>query len=108
MRRSFEVRWAGIAESDLMGIISHIAADSLDSALDVLEKIKTRASKLESAPQRGRVVPELQRQGITLYRELIINPWRLMYKIEGNVVFVVSVIDGRRNVEDVLLSRLVK
>ena len=108
MTGSFEVRWAGVAESDLLGIIAHIAEDSVDNALEILEKIKSRASKLETAPQRGRIVPELQSQGITLYRELIINPWRLMYKIEGNVVYVVSVIDGRRNVEDVLLSRLIK
>ncbi|MFH2053419.1 MAG: type II toxin-antitoxin system RelE/ParE family toxin [bacterium] len=100
MTGSFEVRWAGVAESDLLGIIAHIAEDSLDTALEIL--------KLATAPQRGRIVPELQSQGITLYRELIINPWRLMYKIEGNVVYVVSVIDGRRNVEDVLLSRLIK
>ena len=108
MIRSFEVRWAGIAESDLLEILSHIAENSLETALEILENIKSRAAKLEATPHRGRIVPELQSQGITLYRELIISPWRLMYKIEGNVVFVVSVIDGRRNVEDVLLSRLVK
>ena len=45
-------------------------------------------------------------QGISLYREIVIIPWRVIYKIERDRVYIVSVIDSRRNVEDVLLARL--
>jgi hypothetical protein len=31
-------------------------------------------------PERGRIVPELQAQGISQYGELIIPPWRLVYR----------------------------
>ena len=55
---------------------------------------------------QGRVVPELLSQGISLYREIVITPWRVIYKIERDRVYIVSVIDSRRNVEDVLLARL--
>ncbi len=108
MKKSYEVLWASVAENDLLGIIIYIAEDSPGNALKVLSKIKTRTSKLEHSPMRGRVVPELLCQGISLYRETMVAPWRVIYKIEGNKVFIVSVIDSRRNVEDILLARLLQ
>ena len=108
MKISYEVRWAATAENDIMGIILFIAEDSPGNAMKTLSKIKTRTAKLENSPMQGRVVPELLSQGISLYREVVFAPWRVIYKIEGNKVFVVSVIDSRRNVEDLLLARLLQ
>ncbi len=108
MKKSFQVHWAASAESDLLGIIRHIADDSLPTASDILAKIQSRAASLGHSPMRGRVVPELLRQGIASYRELILDPWRITYKVEGEKVFVLSVVDSRRNVEDLLLARLLR
>ena len=73
-----------------------------------LKKIKAKVADLNAFPQRGRVVPELQAQGLALYHELIISPWRVIYRYSENSVYVLSVIDGRRNVEDSLLNRLIR
>jgi toxin ParE1/3/4 len=59
-------------------------------------------------PDRGRIVPEVQDQGITLYRELIVPPWRIIYRISEKAVYVLSVLDSRQNVEDILLKRLIR
>jgi hypothetical protein len=59
-------------------------------------------------PNQGRIVPELKEQGIQTYRELIVAPWRIVYRVSDTTVFVLSVIDSRRNVEDILLDRLIK
>jgi len=107
MTRTYKVFWTGVAESDLLDIVTHIADDSVETALEVLAEVRSRADALATTPSRGRIVPELHKQGILLYRELI-NPWRLMYRITGDSVAVMSVIDSRRNVEDVLLSRLIR
>jgi plasmid stabilization system protein ParE len=69
--------------------------------------LKKKASNLYSLPERGRMVPELQGQGILQYRELVIPPWRLIYRIAERKVFVLAVIDSRRNVEDILLMRMI-
>ncbi len=106
MKRWFEVLWADVAENDLRGIVDFIAAADPSLALDLLRKIKARASRLGRSPRRGRLVPELLANGISRYRELVIRPWRLIYRVEEKAVYVVCVIDGRRNVEDVLLQRL--
>jgi len=108
MNASFKVHWASIAEADLKNIILYIAEDSPTNARNIFVKIKETAASLTHFPERGRIVSELQDQGIFLYRELILAPWRIVYRVSDKKVYVLSVIDSRQNVEDILLKRLVK
>lgn len=108
MSTPLKVHWAGVAEEDLKNIILYIAEDSPTNARNIFEKIKEKASGLTQFLERGRIVPELHDQGIFLYRELILAPWRIVYRISEKKVYVLSVIDSRQNVEDILLKRLVK
>jgi toxin ParE1/3/4 len=105
MNKKYQVAWAAIAQHDLKQIIDYIAIDSPGNASPILQKIKLKVSDLYTMPDRGRIVPELKQQGIHTYRELIIVPWRVIYRISDTTVFVLSVIDSRRNVEDILLDR---
>jgi len=108
MNKKYQVTWAAVAQRDLKQIIEYIAIDSPVNASQILKRIKQKASDLYTMPDRGRIVPELRDQGIHTYRELIIAPWRIIYRISDTTVFVLSVIDSRRNVEDILLDRFVK
>lgn len=108
MNKKYKVEWAAVAESDLKQIIDYIASESPGNALQMFKKIRQKASSLYAFPERGRIVSELQGQGIRIYRELIIAPWRIVYRISDGIVFVLSVIDSRQNVEDILLNRLIK
>lgn len=104
----YTVEWAEVAEQDLVRIVEYIAIDSVVDALRSLDRVKQQAETLEEYPERGRVVPELASQGIYNYREKIVPPWRLIYRIADKRVYVLAVVDSRRNLEDVLLERLVK
>ena len=106
MSKTYKINWANVAENDLIEIIEYISIDRPADALKILQKIKKMASSLHSLPERGRVVPELQDQGILIYREIVIPPWRIIYRISDNDVYVLTVLDARRNVEDILLKRL--
>ncbi|HUU00422.1 MAG TPA: type II toxin-antitoxin system RelE/ParE family toxin [Myxococcota bacterium] len=108
MKKTYKVLWGDVAENDLIGIIEYIADESPANAEKILIKIKHKVSKLFHMPQKGRVVPELLEQGIATYRELIVAPWRIIYKIENKKVLVFSVLDARRNIEDILLRRLIE
>ncbi|WP_028574769.1 type II toxin-antitoxin system RelE/ParE family toxin [Desulfonatronovibrio hydrogenovorans] len=108
MSQAYQIKWAAVAQSDLKQIIDHIAADSPESGLRILKSIREKASRLYTLPDQGRIVPELKDQGIHIYREIIVPPWRIIYRISEITVFVLSVIDSRRNVEDILLDRFVK
>ncbi len=107
MKKKYEVIWSNIAENDLMNIIEYIAVDSPLNALKILKKIKVKTSNLYHSPKRGRVVPELQAHGILQYSELIILPWRIIYRVSEKNLYVLSVLDSHQNIEDVLLKRLI-
>ena len=106
--RSYRVRWAEVARCDLIEIFEFIASDDPLAAAGVLRRFATRARSLERMPERGRVVPELKAVGVQSFRELVVTPWRVICRISGDTVFVLAVLDGRRNLEDVLLDRLVR
>lgn len=101
------VTWSKTAEFDLTSIIEYIAEDSPYNAQNVLKKIKKKTALLYTFPLRGWIVPELKEFNIMHYRETIIDTWRLIYRVTENTVFVMAVIDARRNVEDALLDRFV-
>ena len=106
MNKKYEVIWASVAENDLARIIEYIANDSPANALKVLNKLREKAANLHHSPKRGRIIPELQECGIYQYRELIVTPWRLMYRAQEDKVYVLAVLDSRQNIEDILLKRV--
>jgi toxin ParE1/3/4 len=101
------VFWTRTVQGDLRRIIEYIAVDSELQAKRVYLSIEQKADNLRQIAQQGRIVPELQYYGIVTYRELISTPWRIIYRLEANKVWILAVIDGRRNVEDLLLERFI-
>jgi plasmid stabilization system protein ParE len=104
----YEIVWSAIAENDLKSIIETIAGDSPVDALRIFGQLKQKASGLYTFPERGRIVPELRDHGILQYRELIVPPWRILYRISEKQVYVLSVLDSCQNIEDILLNRLIR
>ncbi len=95
-----------VAIFDLEQIADSISVDNLESALLVSDRIERRAASLSILSERGRVVPELAAYGVHSFRELIAAPWRLVYRVEKDRVVVLGVFDGRRDLDDLLLERL--
>jgi plasmid stabilization system protein ParE len=104
--KRYSVSWSDTAEKDLLGVITYIADDSPSRARDAFEEVKSKAASLHAFPERGRVVPELHEYGITQYHEIIVGPWRIIYRVPDKHAYVLSVLDSRRNIEDILLRRL--
>lgn len=104
----FTILWTHTAEADLTAIVDYIAAESPADAGNVLQTLQRRAQALETQPARGRIVPEMRAIDVYQYRELIEHPWRIVYKIEQSRVLVMGVFDSRRDLESILLERLVR
>jgi len=102
----YTVFWTQIATSDLESIVAFIAEGNKDAALQVLSEIKKGAFELYNFPNRGRSLPELRKFGIKIYREIIVKVWRVIYRVQDNNVYILAVFDSRRNIEDILLNRL--
>ena len=107
-KRRFRVLWSDSAASDLEEIVTFAAVASAVDAQRLLERLRLLATRLESLPLRGRIVPEFARFGIGSWRELVAKPYRLVYRLADDTVSVVALFDGRRDLEDVLLERLLR
>jgi plasmid stabilization system protein ParE len=106
MKNLYKVYWTVESQSDIRIIINYIAIDNPSIAKAVMQKIKEMGNNLKQFPQRGRKVPELLQNNIDYYHEIMHSPWRIIYKNESNNVFILAVFDGRRNLEDILLERI--
>ena len=107
-RPRYRVQWTDTANRDLESIVDFIAQDNVNAAIEVLNNIRKTASTLQAMPKRGRVVPELAEFGLRIYHEILFAPWRIIYRISSTNVFVIGVVDSRRNLEDILLERLLR
>ena len=108
MEKIYRLLWTKSAEDDLLNIIEHIKDDSPKNAKTVYARIKKHAASSNFFPLKGRVLPELQQEGITLYREVVVTPWRIIYKVGDDTVYIMAIIDSRQNVEDILLQKLLR
>jgi addiction module RelE/StbE family toxin len=106
--KKFIVNINKTAKNDLREIIKYISKNNPMNGLNILKRIEERISTLDHFPERGGYVPELLKNNIKDYRQLIESPWRIIYKINDNIVNVLLIIDSRRNAEDILIERLIK
>lgn len=104
----YRVIWAPAAFEDLDEILVAAKDQRAGRGAKLRKKFEAAARKLDRHPERGRVVPELRELGILFLRELILAPWRLVYRIDGRTVHVVTVFDGRRDPAEMLLRRLLR
>lgn len=106
MAQKFQVLWTNIAMTDITQIVKYIAYDSPANAEKIYTQIEKKANSLELFPLRGRVVPEFEKKlNITQFRELIEQNWRIIYFIDDNNVVISSIIDSRRNFEEIMSER---
>ena len=89
-------------------IIEYIKIDSVNIAKKIFFEIKKECENLYYFPQWKRVVPELQQIGISKYWEIIHEKYRIIFKIDNTKVYVLLVVDSRRNLEDILFQRLIE
>ena len=88
-----QVIWSPRAVRDLDSIHEYVARDSSIYADLVIQRLVHSAERLREFPNLGRVVPEVARADI---RELIVPPFRLVYRTRSDTVEVVTVFRAAR------------
>ncbi|MFA6033419.1 MAG: type II toxin-antitoxin system RelE/ParE family toxin [Myxococcota bacterium] len=105
----FNVELTEDAYGDLCDISDYIASsDSSPKALHVLDRIEAVMAGLSENPLRGNIVKELKDLGINDFRELHFKPYRVIYRVVGDKVYVMVVSDGRRDMQSLLERRLLE
>ena len=87
------VYWTRNAKGELRAIHDYIAQNSPQYAQGMVDRITRRTEQLASQPQLGAVVPEYSEASI---RELLVYPYRVLYRIGASRVEVLSVVHGAR------------
>ena len=96
------------AEDDVIGIIEYYFSINPEFSKQLLIAVENKICSLKTFPEQGRIVPELEKQNITDYRELIEDNYRIIYSIQEEVVFIHTIVDSRRNLEDILIKKLLR
>jgi len=97
------------AEKDIDGIYLYVRRnDSVEKAGRLSRNIEQTVLSLPTSPLRGHCPPELERLGVLEYREVFFKPYRIIYHVAGEAVFVHCVFDGRRDLQDILQQRLLR
>lgn len=105
----FKVHVIADAEQDIFEIYHYISASGSPlNAEKLLGEIEQTIISLEHMPERGHMPPELKRIDVYGYREIHLKIYRIIYEIIGHDVFVHCVLDGRRDLQDLLRQRLLR
>jgi toxin ParE1/3/4 len=87
------ITWSRQALDDLAAIRQFIARDSQRYADITIERLVTAADRLQKWPRSGRVVPEVGDEDL---REVLIGLYRVVYRIEGESIGIVTVVHTAR------------
>ena len=90
------VEWTDEGRKTLDEILDHVALDSRQGALRILEQVLAAADSLDILAERGRLVPGVADPNV---REVFVFRYRLMYHVVADVVSILAVIHGARDFE---------
>lgn len=94
--------WTEPALIDLDEIAEYIALDDPLAASNYVQKVFDQVERLTIYPNSGKRPAELFR---TLYREVVVPPCRIFYRLEEDSVFILHVMRSERLLHPFLLDR---
>ncbi len=96
MSKDLKVLWTENAIQDLLGIKNFIYQDSISRAEEWIIELYAAGEYLAKFSSRGRIVPEFDQNNL---RELLIENYRLVYRIKSVSVEIITVFEGHRQLK---------
>ncbi|MCU0333352.1 MAG: type II toxin-antitoxin system RelE/ParE family toxin [Ignavibacteriaceae bacterium] len=82
-----KISWSPLAAERLEDIYEYISVDNKFTAKKVVERIFKKVESLSKNPERGRKVPETNREEI---REVFEGEYRIIYRVESKRVSILN------------------
>jgi toxin ParE1/3/4 len=102
-----EIIWSKDAGDELFEIVSYIKYNTgRITAGKVYSKIMNGVKRASENAEGRRIAPLLKEFGINYIHQISINPWIIFYKVENKKMEIISIIDGRRNLEEILYKKI--
>ena len=89
------VEWSDLARDDIDDLVRHISRDSASYARRFGEKVVLATRRLKEFPESGRMIPEAEDP---LLREIIVQGYRVMYRLKSDRVLILAIMHGSRDV----------
>lgn len=100
-----QIKWTEPALNDLDEIAEYIALDKPSAAKNLVKEIFKSVKILKQFPESGRCPPELPEAS---YRELVVGPCRIFYRVETKQVYILYVMRSERELRKFLLDDRLK
>jgi toxin ParE1/3/4 len=91
--------WTEPALADVRDIIAYIRKDSAAYARKIGQRLRQAPKVLKAYPRRGWKVPEFEIEDL---REIVVDGYRIIYRILDDVSYVIAVIHGSRDLRRVI------
>jgi len=91
-----KVTWAPLAEQQVSEAFAYIASERPAAAVKWFDRLVEKTGSLSVLPNQGRMVPEAQRPSL---REVLVEPYRVVYHHDDDVLVILSVQHERRNLD---------
>lgn len=88
--------WSDLALEDLESLRAYVSEDSPSNARQLMARIKASLKGLEDFPRRGRTLPEAP--NFPHVRELIVEGYRIVYRVDEHLLAVLAVIHSSRDI----------
>ncbi|MCC6143766.1 MAG: type II toxin-antitoxin system RelE/ParE family toxin [Candidatus Hydrogenedentes bacterium] len=93
--------WTEPALLDLDAIADYISLDKPEAAKAYVRRVFEKLDRLERYPRSGKRVPELPGM---VYREVVVPPCRIFYRVDGEKVYILHVMRSERLLREHLLE----
>ena len=103
----FAVEFTSGARQDLLKIYRYIkTAGRPEAARRLYDHISEACAGLSQNPERGHVPSELNELAALPCRQIVIKNYRIIYQVIGKVVIIQGIIDGHRNIREIMRQRI--
>ena len=107
MRR--EIVLSAPALADLLDINDYYLCEVSDRVANgIIDGLEAAVNNLAEFPDRGSIPKELLALGIRQYRQIIENPYRIIYETFADKIVVHAILDGRRDMQSLLMQRILR
>ncbi len=96
-----QIIWTEPALDNLNDIADYIAVSNLHAARQLVESVFNKVERLEQFPDSGKVPDEISNLN---YREVVVTPCRVFYKVDSDSVYILHVMRQERDLRKFLLS----
>ena len=95
-----QIKWTEPALEDLNKVAEYIALDRPSAAKKLVANVFNSVKRLKKFPLSGKIPEELED---SRYREIIVGPCRMFYRVDSDLVFILYVMRSERALRNFIL-----